>query len=99
MNIALLSLLHNHRQYRARRKHEVKTMTYSYRITPKVIYSAQYHRHHYTLRDFEQFGTLYMHNLDDKHPTGPGFEPSTSEFRVTAGSNKDMDMDRINDKL
>ena len=29
-----------------------------------------------------------MHNLDAKHPTRPGFEPSTSEFRATTGSNE-----------
>ena len=28
-----------------------------------------------------------MYNLDDKHPIRPGFEPSTSEFRATTGSN------------
>ena len=54
----------------------------------KVLYSAQYHRQHYTLQAFEQFGAFYMHNLDDKHPTRPEFEPSTSEFRSTTGLNK-----------
>ena len=29
-----------------------------------------------------------MHNLDDKHPTRSGFEPSTSEFRATTGPNE-----------
>ena len=24
--------------------------------------------------------TFHMHNLDDEHPTRPGFEPSTGEF-------------------
>ena len=28
-----------------------------------------------------------MHNLDDKHPNGTGFEPSNSKFLITAGSN------------
>ena len=28
-----------------------------------------------------------MHNADDKHPTRPGFECSTSEFRATTGPN------------
>ena len=27
---------------------------------------------------FQQFGALYMHNLDDKHPTRPTFEPNTA---------------------
>ena len=29
-----------------------------------------------------------MHHLDDKYPTRPIFKPSTSEFRVTTGSNE-----------
>ena len=29
-----------------------------------------------------------MHNLDDKHPIRPGYEPSTSELRATIGPNK-----------
>ena len=60
-------------------------MPYSYRITSRVLYSAQCHRHHCTLQAFEQFGALYMHSPSDKHPTQPGFEPCTSEFRTTTG--------------
>ena len=62
-------------------------MTYSYQITSRVIYSAHCHIHHCTLQVFEQFGALYMHNLDDNHPNRPGFEPSSAEFRATAGLN------------
>ena len=29
-----------------------------------------------------------MHNLDNKRPTLPGFEPSNSEFPATSGSNE-----------
>ena len=29
-----------------------------------------------------QFGALYIHRLDEKHPTRPGLEPSTSELSV-----------------
>ena len=47
-----------------------------------VIYSAHYHRQHCTVQTFEHFGALYMHNLDDKHPTRLGFEPST-QYRVS----------------
>ena len=77
-------------QYRERKKPEVGTMSYSYRMTPRVLYSEQYHRQHCTLHAFEQFGALYMHNRNDKHPTQPGFEPSrpTSEFRTTIKSNE-----------
>ena len=39
-----------------------------FRMTSRVLYSAQYHRQHCTLHAFEQFGALYMHNHDDKYP-------------------------------
>ena len=38
-------------------------MPYSYPINLRVLYSAQYHRQHYTLQAFEQFEALCMHNL------------------------------------
>ena len=55
-----------------------------------VLYSAQYHRQHCTLRDFEQFGGLYMHNHDDKYmyPTRPGFEPGTSRLQASLDTNE-----------
>ena len=31
-----------------------------------------------------------MHNLDDNHPTRPGYEPSTSEFRAPTGPNEPL---------
>ena len=40
-------------------------------MTSSVLYSAQYHRQHYTLQAFEQIGALYMQNHDDKYPTRP----------------------------
>ena len=65
---------------------------YSYRITSRVLYSAQYHRQHCTLQAFEQFGAqtymLIMHNLDDEPPTRPRCKPSTSAFRATTGPNE-----------
>ena len=69
-------------QYRDRRKPEVGTIPYPFRMTSSYIYSTQYHRQHCTLQAFEQFGALYMHNPDDKYPTRLEFEPSTSEFRA-----------------
>ena len=39
-----------------------------FRVASRVLYSAQYHRHHCTLQAFEQFGALFMHNHDDKYP-------------------------------
>ena len=73
------------KQYRDRRKPEVGTKTYSYRMIPRVFYSIQYHRQHYTLQAFAHFAALYIHNLDDKHPSRPGFEPSNYEFLATTG--------------
>ena len=60
------------------------TMPNSYRITSRVLYSAQCHRDHSTLHAFEQFGALYRHSLDDKHLTRPGFKLSSS--RVSSHS-------------
>ena len=75
-------------QYRDRRKPEVGTILYSYRMTSKILYSSQYHRQHCALQAFEQFGALYTHSLDGTHHTRPGFEASTSEFRATTGPNE-----------
>ena len=77
-------------QYRDKWKPYVATVPYSYRMTSRVLYSAQYYRQHCTLQAFEQFGALYrpIRNPNDKHPTQPGFEPSTSEFWATIGSNE-----------
>ena len=64
------------------RQKEVGTMAISYRMTSRVLYSAQYHRQHCTLQAFEQFEALYIHNIDNKYLTRPGFKPSTFEFRM-----------------
>ena len=61
VNIALRCFLHSHGISRKKRG----TMSYSYRITSRVLYSARCHRHHCTLHAFEHFGALYRHNLDD----------------------------------
>ena len=65
-------------------------MPYSYQMTSRALYSAHYHTQQCTLQAFKQFGTMYMHNSDDKHPTRPGFEPNTSEFRATTGPNEPL---------
>ena len=64
-------------KYRDIRKAEVGTMPYSYRMTSRVLYSLVYSNVDSTA-NFEQFGALYMHNLDDKYPTRPGFKSNTS---------------------
>ena len=59
-------------------------MPYSY-----SSYSVQYHRQHYTLQAFEHFGALYMHNLDDKYQSRPGFEPGEgSRLQAPVDTNK-----------
>ena len=47
-------------------------MFYSSRMTSKALYSAHYHRQYCTLQAFEQFGALYLQNLDDKHSIPAG---------------------------
>ena len=76
-------------QYCDRRKPEIGTKPYCYQMTSSVLYSAQQHRRNCKFQALEQFGALYMHNLDDKLPARPGFEHITlSEFRATTGSNE-----------
>ena len=68
------------RQIEARSRDNALLLSNNFR----ALYSALCHRQHSTLQGFEQFGALYMHNLDDKYPTRPGFATSTSELRATA---------------
>ena len=75
-----------------RKEARIEIMAYSYQMTSRVLHSAQYHRPHYTFQAFEQLEAMYTQNFDDKHPTRPGFEPSTSEFRATTGSNEPWEM-------
>ena len=58
-----------------------------FRMTSRVLCSAQYHRQHCTLHAFEQFRALYKNNHDDKYPTGPGFEPGTSRLHAPVDMN------------
>ena len=65
------------------RQKEARSRDYAlllFRMTSRVLYSAQYHRQHCTLHAFEQFGALYIHSHDDKYPSRPGFEPGTPKF-------------------
>ena len=52
------------------------TLSYPCLINSRVLYSARSHIHYCTLQAFEQFKPLCIHNIDDKHPTRPGCEPS-----------------------
>ena len=84
MNIALRRFLHNHGNMAT----EGSLKPGLFRVTSRVLYSAQYHRQRCTLHTFEQFGTLYMHNHDDKYPTRPGFEPGTSRLQAQVDTNE-----------
>ena len=49
-------------------------------MTSRGLYSAQYHRQHFTLQVFEQFGGLYIHNHHDKYPPRPDSNPVLLSF-------------------
>ena len=73
------------------RQKEARSREYAlllFRMTSRFFYSAQYHRQHCTLHAFEQFGTLHMHNHDDKYPARPGFEPGTSRLQAPVNKNE-----------
>ena len=66
------------------RQKEARSRDYAlllFRITSRVLYSAQYHMQHCALHAFEQFGALYMHNQNDKYPSRPGFEPGSPRYK------------------
>ena len=73
------------------RQKEARSRDYAlllFRMTSRVLYSAQYHRQHCTLHAFEQFGALYMHNHDDKYPSRPRFEPGTPRLQAPVDTNE-----------
>ena len=75
VNIALRRFLHNHCNIATEGiSPKSRLCPHSYRMTSRVLYSGQCHVQHCTLHTFEQFGALYMHNLDDKYPTRSGLE-------------------------
>ena len=55
-------------QYRDRRKDYALLL---FRMTSRVLYSAQYHRQHCTLKAFEQFGELYKYAQPRWQISGP----------------------------
>ena len=72
------------------RQKEAQSRAYAlllFQITSEVLYCAQYHRQHRTLYAL-QFGSLYMHNQDDKYPVRPGFEPGTSRLQAPGDTNE-----------
>ena len=61
---------------------DVGTIFYSNR---RVFFRAQWPYLRKCCKLLMICSTVYMHNIDDNHPTWPGFETSTSEFWVTTG--------------
>ena len=86
MNIALRRFLHNHGNIATEGSRDYALLLF--RMTSRVLYSAQYHRQHCTLHAFEQFGALYMHNHDDKYPSRPVFEPGTPRLQAPVDTNE-----------
>ena len=55
-------------------QNEARSRAYApllFRMTSRVLHSAQYHRKYCTLKAFEQFGALYMHDHDDQWLQAP----------------------------
>ena len=72
------------------RQKEARSRDYAlllFRMTSRVLYSAQFNRQQYTLQVFAQFGALYMHNHDDRYPARPGVEPGTSRLQALVDTN------------
>ena len=80
VNIVLRRFLHKNGNMGDRKKPEAVTKPWSHLLTSRVLYSAQY-THHCTLHGFQQFGTLHMHNLDDKDPARAWYLQVTSRSR------------------
>ena len=68
MNIALRRFLHNHGNITTEGSSKPGLCPTLISNDFKGSLWCQCHRQHYTLHAFEQFGTLYMHNHDDKYP-------------------------------
>ena len=56
------------------------------RMTSRVFYSAQYHRQHSTLKDFEQLG--YTHNHNEKYPARQRLELGTFRLHAPVDTNE-----------
>ena len=90
MYIASRRFLHNHGNIATEGSRSGDYALLLFRMTSRVLYSAHYHRQHCTLRAFEQFGALYMHNNDNKYPARPGFEPDTPRLQALVDMNESL---------
>ena len=82
--LAMFIILHNHGNIAT----EGSLALLLFRMTSRVLYSPQYHRQHCKLHAFEQFGSLHMHNHDDKYPSRSGFEPGTPRLQALVDTNE-----------
>ena len=65
-----------------------------FRMTSRILYSAQNYRQHCTLHTFEQFGALYIHHHDNKYLAQPGFELGTSRLQAPIDTNPQLQVGR-----
>ena len=73
------------------RQKEARSRDYAlllFRMTSRVLYSAQYHGQHCTPHAFEQSGALHMHSHDNKYPSQPGFEPRSPRLQAPVDTNE-----------
>ena len=73
------------------RQKEARSRDYAlllFRMSSRVLYTAQYHRQPCTPHAFEQFGALQMHSHNDKYPSRPGFEPGSSRLQAPVDTNE-----------
>ena len=82
MNIDLRRFLHNHGNIATEGSRDYALLLF--RMTTRVLYSAQYHRQHCTFHAFEQFETLYTHSPmtnirpdRDLNLQPPGYKPQS----------------------
>ena len=88
MNIALRRFPHTHGNIATEGSRSRDYALLLFRMTSRVIYSAQYHRQHCTFHAFEQFGALCMHSHDDKYPCRSGFEPGNPRLQSPVDTNE-----------
>ena len=75
------------------RQKEARSRDYAlllFRMTSRILYSAQYHRQHCAPHALEQLGGLHMHSPDDKYPSRPGFEPRSPRLQAPVDTNEPL---------
>ena len=80
------------------RQKEARSRDYAlllFRMTSRVLYSAQYHRQLCTFQTLEQLGAMYMHNHDEKYLSRPGFEPDTPRLQAPVDTNGAIGVGRV----